>query len=393
MVTTAVYLKKVRRPRPGEPNRRVWALRWKDSRGKDRFETIGVCGTLTKRQAQAIRRKKQSDLDGGRVQRDRPRSMTLQQFRPYVKESLEGVVKPATMEVYLTAIDHAKKALGELTKLDKIDHVAAGRIRRHLEDRGLAAATRRKTISTLRTLFNRALRWRLVTQNPFVGEPLPRVQSKQKRIYSTEEIEAMVKAARTPWWKAFITLAATSGLRLQELLHLQWTDIDFDAGFVTVSAKRAGTFKTKGGEECPIVEWSAKTHQERSVPVPNDTLKLLRQLKQQSEGIPYIFLSLDRLARIAGFSSSNGNTTPTKVLNNLLRDFKVIQSRAALNAGLKSWRVGTLHDLRKSYGTHTAEIVPMHVLQKWMGHKDSSTTVRYYLGVPDRYAEIVRQAS
>ena len=45
------------------------------------------------------------------------------------------------------------------------------------------------------------------------------------------------------------------------------------------------------------------------------------------------------------------------------------------------------------HGTRTAEFVPMHVLQKWMGHKDISTTVRYYLGVPDRYAEIARQAS
>ncbi len=393
MVTTAIYLKKVRRPRPSKPDRHVWALRWKDSRGKDRFETIGDCGTLSKRQAQAIRRKKQSDLDGGQVPRDRPRSMTLQQFRPYVKESLEGVVKPATMEVYLTAIDHAKKALGELTKLDKIDQVAVGRIRRHLEDHGLAAATRRKTISTLRTLFNRALRWKLVTHNAFVGEPLPRIQPRQKRIYSPQEIEAMVKAARTLWWKVFITLAATSGLRLQELLHLHWTDIDFDRGFVTVSAKRAETFKTKSGEECPIVEWSAKTHQERSVPVQNDTLNLVRQFKQQSDGSPYIFLSLDRLVRIDQRSMLNGRPSAPKVLNNLLRDFKVIQRRAARNASVKDWRLGSIHDLRRTYGTRTAEFVPMHVLQKWMGHKDISTTVRYYLGVPDRYAEIVRQAS
>ncbi len=60
---------------------------------------------------------------------------------------------------------------------------------------------------------------------------------------------------------------------------------------------------------------------------------------------------------------------------------------------MKDWRQGSIHDLRRTYGTRTAEFVPMHVLQKSMGHKDISTTVRYYLGVPDRYAEIVRQAS
>ena len=38
--------------------------------------------------------------------------------------------------------------------------------------------------------------------------------------------------------------------------------------------------------------------------------------------------------------------------------------------------LGTIHDLRKTYGTWMAEAVPMHVLQRLMGHADITITAR-----------------
>ena len=55
-----------------------------------------------------------------------------------------------------------------------------------------------------------------------------------------------------------------------------------------------------------------------------------------------------------------------------------------------SWPVGTMHDLRKSYGTHMARRVTMPELQKLMGHASITTTAEFYIDVSADMSEQVR---
>ena len=43
-------------------------------------------------------------------------------------------------------------------------------------------------------------------------------------------------------------------------------------------------------------------------------------------------------------------------------------------------------------GSPSSELVPMHILQKYMGHKEISTTAMYYLAANDVHAERIRKA-
>ena len=54
--------------------------------------------------------------------------------------------------------------------------------------------------------------------------------------------------------------------------------------------------------------------------------------------------------------------------------------------------IRSIHDLRRTYGTRRADVVPMHVLQKWMGHSDASVTARFYLGQTEHHAAFARVA-
>jgi len=73
-------------------------------------------------------------------------------------------------------------------------------------------------------------------------------------------------------------------------------------------------------------------------------------------------------------------------MNNLPRDFKVVQehARAKLDEGRKvgldkvEWRNGCLHELRWSFGTHVVKAVPMHELQKLMRHSSITVTAQLY---------------
>ena len=89
-----------------------------------------------------------------------------------------------------------------------------------------------------------------------------------------------------------------------------------------------------------------------------------------------MFLSLPRLAHLARRRDVRDGEQPpaASLVNNYLRDFKRIQEKAKLS------RLGSIHDIRKTYGTQVAKVVPMDELRRLMGHASITTTADYYLG-------------
>ncbi|MCH7545563.1 MAG: site-specific integrase, partial [Planctomycetes bacterium] len=51
----------------------------------------------------------------------------------------------------------------------------------------------------------------------------------------------------------------------------------------------------------------------------------------------------------------------------------------AVKAALTEWKIGTFHDLRRTFCTRAAAVLPMHVLKHYAGHADIATTVAFYL--------------
>lgn len=57
-----------------------------------------------------------------------------------------------------------------------------------------------------------------------------------------------------------------------------------------------------------------------------------------------------------------------------------------------AWQRGTLHDLRRTYGTRMARVIPMHVLKEYMGHAKITTTQEHYLAAQTEDADRARAA-
>ena len=193
----------------------------------------------------------------------------------------------------------------------------------------------------------------------------------------------MVAVASDIWWQTFIRLGFTSGLRVGEMLNLTWPDIDEPNGQVIVSAKRAGRFQV-GDEDYPILPWSCKSHRERRVPLHPDAAALLAKLRMKAGASRYVFLSLQRLRRIESSTDVTREIPANGLGNNMLRTFKTIQGEA------RALPVGTMHDLRKSYGTHMSHRVTMPELRQLMGHASITTTADFYLDVSTDMSEKVR---
>ena len=373
-----------------------WALRWPGSDGKARRQNIGRVDQMTEKQAGEVRRQKMIDLGIGKAVRD-PVRMSVSEFLDADRVAITSRMSRGTIIEHRTASNHAIAVIGGDVRLDRVgwQHVSA--LESWLSDvhqvngRTLppcSRATIRKTIVTLKAAWNRAIKRGIIVSNPFAGEKLAKVQSKQKRIFTVEEIDAMCDAGRV-WWTAFIRLGFTTGLRLGEMLSLTWADVDEDGMQVIVSAKRAGPSR---------LEWSAKSHTERRVPLCADTATALLPLKLRGGGSPYVFIDRQRLDVLLNWQKNRKFVRSSQWLNNLPRDFGVLQNAAhrllvkRRKNDESEWVRGTVHDLRRSYGTHMAKLVSMNDLRRLMGHSSITTTADFYLGVSDDLAAKVNAA-
>ena len=308
-------------------------------------------------------------------------------------------MKSTTLTEYRHAAKHALAALGGRIRLDQIGRAEVGRVKNLLKKLGRRPATIRKTMIALAAIIRRAQKDGLVMDNPFAGAAKGKTQSRRKRIFAGEEVDAMLAVAPTLWWSAFIRAAVTTGLRRNELLNLQWSDVDVDGGVVTVTRKDAGRF-TVGDREYQILPWQTKAAEERRVPVPEATLSGLQRLRLASGGSPYLFLSLERLAALDRMVRAGTWTEKTLLVNNLGRGFEVIQrharARLAERRGVEvakvDWPVGTLHDLRRTYGTTMARHVDILTLCRWIGHADPKTTGEFYHAVQTETEDRARAA-
>lgn len=113
---------------------------------------------------------------------------------------------------------------------------------RTLEDRGMSPATVRVRLAAARTLYA-ALRWSGATDaDPFrdvrpASDHTPPESKRQP--YSPEELHALLAAA-DPETALILYLGSMAGLRVSEILALQWADIDLEAGQLTVQHGKGG---------------------------------------------------------------------------------------------------------------------------------------------------------
>jgi integrase len=219
-------------------------------------------------------------------------------------------------------------------------------------------------------IFDAAVRWRLISSNPFDALRFKKPATRRWHRVTIAEYHALLEAAPTLRWKVFYALAYTSGARVSELFSLTWNDVDFGSGKLII-ADREGTVSTP--------PFHVKDHEARSIPLPAHTIDFLTQLQSQAtEGIPYILLEKERYERVKSkWQELRKERKPwlnRYMVNNVLRDFKSHCKRA----GIKPVGKLTIHTLRKSAGQNWADHLPMNVVKELMGHSKAETTLEYY---------------
>ena len=82
--------------------------------------------------------------------------------------------------------------------------------------------------------YNLAIEQCLVTKNPTQGCALPKVEHKEMRTLTTDQLSTFFQEARDSGVYELYYLDLATGLRRGELLGLKWTDVDFQHGVLKI---------------------------------------------------------------------------------------------------------------------------------------------------------------
>jgi len=111
----------------------------------------------------------------------------------------------------------------------------------------------------------------------------PKTKEKQVECFSPAEqkiIEQAVLADRREKMKGIIICLYT-GLRIGELLALEWNDIDFAKAELHVT-KTCHDSKNKNGTFCRITDAPKTENSQRVIPLPKQLLPMLKEMKKRS---------------------------------------------------------------------------------------------------------------
>lgn len=98
---------------------------------------------------------------------------------------------------------------------------------------GKSPAMVHKTLTLLKGMLGQAVEWEYLKINPALSVKAPRKQFVEMQALSPAEIQFFLGALDDKWYALFFA-AVFTGMRLGELLALQWTDIDWASSTIRV---------------------------------------------------------------------------------------------------------------------------------------------------------------
>ncbi len=239
---------------------------------------------------------------------DKATNHALITVKELVEQFLKNqVVSPATLAVYKQGTNSLVKHFGAKTLISTIDVKAADKWRTYVEQSVKAKATLGKRIRTVRSVFSKAVIWKMIPMNPFSHLKAPSQQNRSRIHYvSREIIEQVIAECSDAESKAIIGLARFAGLRCpSEIIPLKWKHIDFVAGTIKVTSPKTAN----SGKDMRIV------------PIDSDLMKLLIALNPGSSEDPVISKIASKSKNFSGMLlaaiKKSGNKRWERIFQNL----------------------------------------------------------------------------
>lgn len=291
------------------------------------------------------------------------------QYREWLKEWLDCYVKPSSKQkTYIRYSEivsqHIICSLGEY-EISELTPLILQRFTTALMQsgnlktgKGLSANSVNSIITVIQNSLKVACLIGQMTE--YTADKIKRPKAREKQVvcftpHEQKQIEQAVLNGKKP--KMFgVVLCLYTGLRIGELLALEWSDIDFQKGTISV-LKTCHDGKDKNGKFARITDTPKTETSERVIPFPKQLIPYLRDLRKNSNSIYVVASDSERLISVRSYQ----------------RSFELFLNK--LNIPHKGF-----HSLRHTFATRALECgMDVKTLSEILGHKNANVTLNRYV--------------
>lgn len=269
----------------------------------------------------------------------------------YVKIS----VKPRTYEKYKSICE--SKIIPQLGSI-RLNDLTPQLLQKQIATLSscLAPSTINVAVTVMQLSLKAAVRQGILQSSPAAVIQRPKAVQKRVICFSSQEqskLENYVLARKKPYLRG-ILICLYTGLRIGELLALEWSDIDLKKGLLSVT-KTCYYGKTAQGEYARIVGEPKTGSGMRIIPLPAQIVALMKNMKKSALS-EYVIEWHGKPVKIRSYQA---------LFHSILRKINL--------------PVRGFHTLRHTFATRAIECgMDVRTLADILGHKDPTITLQIY---------------
>ena len=234
-----------------------------------------------------------------------------------------------------------------ITEVSRITETNLNSYMLYLENRHFAPSTVSRSVASMRAFFQYLTRERVIDKDPSEHLKPPKVEKKMPEVLTVREVDLLLAqpSKETPKGirdKAMLELLYATGIRVSELIHLTWPDVNLSMGYITCRER----------------------DKERVIPFGSVARRALHHYLADARKV---FVG-DQETEVL-FTNCSGKPMSRQGFWKILKGY-------AASAGIE--KDITPHTLRHSFAAHLIQNgADVRSVQEMMGHSDISTTQMY----------------
>ena len=221
----------------------------------------------------------------------------------------------------------------------------------------------------LRAMLHKAVYWQLIVTNPAERVQPPKARKPKRRSYDDEQTKILLENLELlpnedTKYKVAIILTVFTGVRLGELMGLEWTDVDFKNGIISIN--RSSQYLSDMGVFTKVPKTESSI---REIAIPEFIISLLEEYKlwyeEQKSIYGELWMNSDRL-----FVQADGKPMHPSTISKWFVKY----------VGQIGLPVINFHGLRHTNASLlVAQNVDIAVVSARLGHAQISTTLDFYV--------------
>ena len=221
----------------------------------------------------------------------------------------------------------------------------------------------------LRAMLHKAVYWQLIVANPAERVQPPKARKPKRRSYDDEQTKILLEnlellSIEDTKYKVAITLTIFTGVRLGELMGLEWQDVDFKNGIISIN--RSSQYLSDMGVFTKVPKTESSI---REIAIPEFIISLLEEYKlwyeEQKSIYGELWMNSDRL-----FVQADGKPMHPSTISKWFVKY----------VGQIGLPVINFHGLRHTNASLlVAQNIDIAVISARLGHAQISTTLDFYV--------------